>query len=286
MSNRSLDLDLLRTFVGVVDSGGFTRAGARLYRSQSTISQQIKRLEQQIGKPLLARDGRNLEITDAGETLLGYARRILALDDEARATLVRGEVEEVIRIGVSEDFASRHLAKVLAKFGRKHPEVRLDIRADLSANLQQAYDTGDLDVALLKSEEAPADAERKWREKLCWVGAKSAPLPPLEPAPLALFPQGCIYRRRALELLDTNKLAWRIAFMSPSLAGLQAAVAAGMAISPLSTSALSRDLQVLDHRALGLPNLGPVWFSLVSRDGSERREQLCEAIATQVGARV
>lgn len=284
MMNRCLDLELLRTFVGVVDSGGFTRAGARLFRSQSTISQQIKRLEEQIGKPLLMREGRSSSVTEAGETLLGYARRMLVLDDEARAVLVRSEADEIIRVGVSEDFANRHLARVLATFGRKHPGVRLDIRADLSANLQRDYEVGDLDVALLKGDVPSPDADRQWRERLFWIGSKKGPLPSLEPVPLALFPQGCVFRRQALERLDTDARHWRVAFVSPSLAGLQAAVAAGIAISPIGESSLSKDLKVLDHRLLGLPELSPVWFSLVSRRDGERQQELCEAMTGKLDA--
>ena len=224
------------------------------------------------------RDGRSLAVTEAGETLLGYARRILALDDEARAVLVRREAVEIIRVGVSEDFANRHLARVLAIFCRKHSGVRLDVRADLSANLQCDYEAGDLDVALLKGDAPSPDADRQWRERLFWIGAKKGPLPGLEPVPLALFPQGCVFRRQALERLDTDGRLWRVAFVSPSLAGLQAAVAAGMAISPMGESGLSKDLKVLDHRLFGLPDLSPVWFSLVSRRGSERQHELCDAM--------
>ncbi|MBR9970260.1 LysR substrate-binding domain-containing protein [Magnetospirillum sulfuroxidans] len=284
MQTHSLDLELLRTFIGIVDSGGFTRAGERLHRTQSTISQQIKRLEDQIGQPLLCRRGRRIQVTEAGEVLLGYARRMLALDDEARAMLVRRETGEIIRLGISEDFAGRHLPKVLAAFSRANPQVRLDIRADLSVKLRDDFDQGELDVALFKGDRPMAGADGVWPENVSWVGSAAEALPRLEPLPLALFPHGCLFRRQVIERLDRLERNWRIAYVSPSLASIQAAVACGMALAPLGQTALTADLAVLDAKALSLPLLSPVWFSLVVRPGSPSRHALAADIAQVVGA--
>lgn len=280
----SLDLELLRTFVGTVDCGGFTRAGERLNRTQSTISQQIKRLEDHVGQALLIRQGRGVALTSAGETLLTYARRMMALDEEARALLVRKESGEIIRFGVSEDFAGRHLPGVLAAFSRANPQVRLDVRADLSVRLRADYDQGELDVALFKVDEPVAGAFGSWQERLTWCGAAHHPLPRLEPVPLALFPQGCLFRRQVVERLDHMGRPWRVAYVSPSLAGVQAAVAAGMAVAPLGQSAAHPDIRVLDAAAHGLPELSPVWFSLTVRPGTQARRKLAETVALQVGA--
>ncbi|CDK98745.1 putative DNA-binding transcriptional repressor of flagellar, motility and chemotaxis genes [Magnetospirillum gryphiswaldense MSR-1 v2] len=284
MLPHSLDLDLLRTFVGIVDSGGFTRAGQRLHRTQSTISQQIKRLEDHIGQPLLLRQGRQVQVTEAGETLLGYARRLLALDDEARATLVRREVGEIIRLGVSEDFASRHLPRVLTAFSRANPQVRLDIRADLSVKLRADFDLGELDVALFKGEQPMAGAVGVWPEPVFWTASAHESLPPLHPLPLALFPQGCLFRRQVVDRLDQSRRPWRLAYASPSLAGIQAAVASGMALAPLGQTGLHPDLRVLEAAEMGLPDLSPVWFSLVVRPGGASRHHLAADIARVVGA--
>jgi len=280
----SLDLELLRTLVGIVDCGGFTRAGERLNRTQSTISQQIKRLEDHVGQPLLIRQGRGVALTSAGETLLTYARRMIALDDEARALLVRKESGEIVRFGVSEDFAGRHLPGVLAAFSRANPMVRLDVRADLSVKLRAEYDQGELDVALFKVDQPVAGAFGSWQERLYWSAAAHQPLPSLEPVPLALFPQGCLFRRQVVERLDRLGRSWRVAYVSPSLAGVQAAVAAGMAVAPLGQSAAHPDIRVLDPTAHGLPELSPVWFSLMVRPGTLARRKLAEAVAQQVGA--
>ena len=123
-----LDLELLRSFVSVVDSGGFTRAGERVHRTQSTVSQQIKRLEEDVGQPLLNRSGKDVTPTEAGERLLSYARRLLSLAEEARDVMTRPGSEGAIRLGVPEDFAAYRLTKLLAAFSRSHPGLRMDVR--------------------------------------------------------------------------------------------------------------------------------------------------------------
>src|SRR5438552_15298611 len=128
-----LDLDRLRSFASVVDAGGFTRAGERVHRTQSTVSQQIKRLEEDVGQPLLNRSAKDVTPTEAGERLLSYARRLLSLAEEARDVLARPGNEGAIRLGIPEDFAAYRLTKLLAAFSRSHPGLRLDVRVDQSA---------------------------------------------------------------------------------------------------------------------------------------------------------
>src|SRR5215469_15134480 len=136
------DLDLLRSFVSVVDAGGFTRAGERVHRTQSTVSQQIRRLEQDVGRPLLHRNGKRVVPTEAGERLLSYARRILALSAEARDIVARPASDGVARLGISDDFAAYRLAQMLSKFARAHPGARLDVRCDLSVRLVRGLERG------------------------------------------------------------------------------------------------------------------------------------------------
>src|SRR3569623_2015164 len=143
-----LDIELLRSFVSVVDAGGFTRAGERVHRTQATVSQQIKRLEDDIGQVLLHRDGKNLRPTEAGERLLSYARRLLSLAEEARDVLSQPDSEGAIRLGIPEDFAAYRLAKLLGAFARSHPGLRLDVRADQSKHLARDLDRGEIDLAL------------------------------------------------------------------------------------------------------------------------------------------
>src|ERR1700727_31899 len=140
-----LDLELLRSFVSVVDSGGFTRAGERVHRTQSTVSQQIKRLEDDVGQVLLNRTGKDVSPTEAGERLLSYPRRRLSLAEKARDVLARPGNASAVRLGIPEDFAAYRLTKLLAAFSRSHPGLRLDVRADQSTYLKRDLDRGDLD---------------------------------------------------------------------------------------------------------------------------------------------
>src|SRR5262249_18310998 len=150
MASQMLDLELLRSFVSVVEAGGFTRAGERVHRTQSTVSQQIKRLEEDVGQPLVHRSGKQVTPTEAGEKLLSYARRLLSLAEEARDVLARPASEGAVKLGIPEDFAAYRLAKLLASCTRERPGLRLDVRADQSLYLKRDLARGELDLALLK----------------------------------------------------------------------------------------------------------------------------------------
>ena len=241
-----LDLELLRSFVSVVDSGGFTRAGERVHRTQSTVSQQIKRLEEDVGQPLLNRSGKDVTPTEAGERLLSYARRLLALAEEARDVMARPGSEGAIRLGVPEDFAAYRLAKLLAAFSRSHPGLRLDVRADQSTYLKRDLERGDLDLALFKRAAGDKTGIAVWPERVHWVTSKSRPRDTTSGSvPLIGFPAGCLYRSRAIHALESAGRNWHMAYTSSNLAGIQAAVAAGMGLSILSEMAIQTDHRVL-----------------------------------------
>lgn len=246
METAVLDLELLRSFVSVVEAGGFTRAGERVHRTQSTVSQQIKRLEEDVGQVLLHRDGKDVRPTEAGERLLSYARRLLSLAEEARDVLRQPEGEGAIRLGIPEDFAAYRLAKLLGAFSRSHPRLRLDVRADQSKHLARDLERGELDLALYKREAGAKDAIAVWPERVHWVTSKSHPADVNVPSvPLIGFPLGCIYRAGAIHALESAGRAWHTAYTSSSLAGIQAAVAAGMGLSILSEMAIQPDHRVL-----------------------------------------
>jgi DNA-binding transcriptional LysR family regulator len=241
-----LDLELLRSFVSVVDAGGFTRAGERVHRTQSTVSQQIKRLEEDVGQPLLNRNGKDVTPTEAGERLLSYARRLLSLAEEARDVMARPGSEGAIRLGVPEDFAAYRLAKLLAAFSRSHPALRLDVRADQSTHLKRDLERGELDLALFKRTAGEGTGIAVWPERVHWVTSKSRPRDTSTGSvPLIGFPAGCLYRSRAIHALESVGRAWHMAYSSSSLAGIQAAVAAGMGLSILSEIAIQADHRVL-----------------------------------------
>ncbi|MDF3941069.1 LysR family transcriptional regulator [Achromobacter denitrificans] len=193
-----LDLDLLHSFVSVVDAGGFTAAGERVHRSQSTVSQQIRKLEESLDCALFVREGRQVSLTEDGERLLGYARRMLALSTEVREAVSGRKRVDVIRLGIPDDFAADTLTAVVSAFARSHPDVRLSVRCDLTAALTRGLERGDLDVALVKREPGAGRALAAWPENLHWIASPALDLAASGPVPLVAFPQGCIYRNRAI----------------------------------------------------------------------------------------
>ncbi|TFB37224.1 LysR family transcriptional regulator [Pseudomonas sp. F01002] len=259
------DLELLKTFVCVVEEGSFTRAAERVHRTQSTVSQQVRKLEELVGHSLLLRDrtGQNVSVTEHGELLIHYARRLLALSSEAVEAMASDLDLEILRIGVPEDFDARRLAVILAGFNRARPEARLETVSGMSIDLKQKLSTGALDIALVKREPDSGPCWAAWPEVLVWVkgaGVDSAN----GVLPLALFPQGCIYRQRAIRLLDVAQRPWRVAFGSHSLTGIQAAVASGLGVSVLPASAVLPEHSVCTD----LPELPPTELALISREGA------------------
>ena len=232
------DLELLQTLVCVVDEGSFTRAAERVHRTQSTVSQQIRKLEDNVGQVLLVRDrsGQQVSATEHGELLTQYARRLLNLSREARDALSTEASVVPVRLGVPEDFDATRMASVLSGFVRARPEARLETVSGMSTDLRRQLDSGELDLALIKRE-AGGDCHASWPEPLVWVSAHAQDLD-ADTLPLALFPQGCIYRQRAIRTLDKARRSWRVAFGSHSLTGIQAAVASGLGISILPHSAV------------------------------------------------
>lgn len=260
-----LDPLLLRSFVAIADAGSLTRAGERLRLSQPTISLQVQRLERALGCRLLERSPHRLSLTAEGETLLGYARRILALQEEALGRLSQPGVSGTVRLGTPEDFATTHLPAVLGAFTRAHPLVALEVTTDLTLNLVQRFGAGEFDLVLVKREPAgPAEGVRVWREPLVWASA--APLADAfgraAPLPLVVSPHPCVYRRRAIRTLERLGREHRIAYTSTSLAGAQAAVRAGLGVAVLPKEMVPPDFTVLDEAA-GAPDLADTEIALM-----------------------
>jgi len=259
-----LDMDLLRSFVSVVDAGGFTRAGERVHRTQSTVSQQIRRLEGTLGRELLHRDGKQATPTEEGERLLSYARRILALAEEARDVVARPSADGVVRLGIPEDFAAYRLAELLSGFARARPGLRLDVRCGLSVRLARDLERGELDLALYKRDVGEGAAMARWPERLHWVTSARHPIDTRGGSvPLAVYEQGCLYRNRAIHALEAAARAWHVAYTSPNLSGIQAAISAGLGLSILPDIAILATHRVLGRRD-GLPAIPPTEFALVA----------------------
>src|SRR6202011_2627210 len=280
MGGPMLDLALLRSFVSVVDAGGFTRAGERVHRTQSTVSQQIKRLEDDVGQPLLIRSGKDVTPTEAGERLLSYARRLLSLAEEARDVVTRPGNEGAVRLGVPEDFAAYRLTKLLAAFSRSHPTPRLDRRADQSADLKRGLARRGLDLALFKRAAGEKGGIAVWPERVHWVTSKSHPRDTRTGSvPLIGFPAGCLYRAGASHALESAGRAWHMAYTSSNLAGIQAATPAGMGLSILAEIAIQADHRVLTAKD-GFAPIDKTEVALVaSRDASPATLRLADRLA-------
>ena len=243
----AFDLDLLRTFAAVVDAGGFTRAAERIHLTQSTVSQQIKKLEANIGRTLLLRDKSTggIQTTEEGEVLLSYARRLLATAEEAMDVMRKPTAPKTVRLGVPEDFAGRRLIDLLSGFSAASPHIRLDTVSGWSVELRRLLDAGEIDLALIKREPGDGACLASWEEELVWVESISRPVKDDETVPLAVFPVGCIYRERAIRFIERSGRRWRIAYTSQGLMGVQAAVASGLGISLLPSDAV-----LPEHRRL------------------------------------
>jgi DNA-binding transcriptional LysR family regulator len=255
------DLELLHTLVCVVDEGSFTRAAERVHRTQSTVSQQIRKLEESAGQTLLVRDrsGQQVSPTEQGELLTHYARRLLNLSREARDALSTEASVVPVRLGVPEDFDAVRMASMLSGFVQARPEARLETVSGMSIDLRRQLDAGEIDIALVKREIGSGDCHASWPEPLVWVSGQGQDLD-LETLPLALYPQGCIYRQRATRALDKARRSWRVAFGSHSLTGIQAAVTSGLGLSILPVSAVLASHRVCTE----LPPVPPSELALVS----------------------
>ncbi|ANN65022.1 LysR family transcriptional regulator [Bordetella bronchialis] len=264
------DLDLLHSFVSVVEAGGFTRAGERVHRTQSTVSQQIRKLEERLGCVLFRREGRKALLTEDGERLLGYARRILALSSELHDTVGKAARTEVVRLGLPDDFAVPALTGIVGSFARSHPEVRLSVCCDLSCRLSLALAQGELDVALFKREPGSGSCIAAWPERLHWTGTLDAVPHDGEAVRLVMRPPGCLYRERAIHALERAGRRWRIVYESPNLPGIQAALRGGLGVSLLDEQGLETDSVLLDE---AFPAVSPTELALMARPGAPESAQ-------------
>ena len=283
----NLDLDLVRTFVTIADTRSFTRTGERLGRTQSAISLQVRRLEDRLGVTLLARDPRRVGLTEAGESFLPKARRLLRVNDEIIAEVTGEDLEGEVRLGAPEDFATVHLPDILGAFARAHPRVALAVTCDLTLNLLDRLQAGALDLALVKREPLGPDlGVRVWREPLVWVAADRGVLKPEAPAPLVIAPAPCVYRRRAVAALEARGRTWRAAYTSPSLAGQHAALRAGLGLTVLPREMVPDDLVLLGE-ADGLPPLEDAEIALLKARGGAPRaaDRLAEFILASLDRR-
>ena len=260
MQRINLDLDVLRTFAAGLELGSFAKAAEKLGRSTSAVSSQLRKLEQQAGTDIFTKSGRGLALTEAGETMLAYAHRLLDLNDEAVAAVRGGELEGWVRLGLQEDFGETILPQVLGQFARSHPKVRIEARVARNVELIDRVTSGRLDLALAWSDGFVTPyAERIADVPMCWVGAatdrKERWAAEDRPLPLACLEAPCLLRTAATNALDRAGIAWRVAFVSPSLAGLWAATAADLGVTVRTPVGLPSSVQPLAPVESGLPEL-------------------------------
>jgi DNA-binding transcriptional LysR family regulator len=248
-----LDIDLLRTFVAVVESGSFTKASRAVFRSQAAVSMQVKRLEESIGQPLFVRDTRNLELGQTGKALLPYARRLLNLHDETWTALVQPEVQGQIIIGAPDDYIASLLPDVLRKFSAVYPRVTLELICAPSTVLAPMLADNKIDLAFFSRGNRTKGAFIRF-EPMVWTGTEEAQAWLNKPLPIALFEKGCISRLHAERGLKESRVDYRIVCSSDSLIGLLTAVEAGLAVAALAKCSVPRHLKVVGRKE-GLPEL-------------------------------
>jgi DNA-binding transcriptional LysR family regulator len=255
----NLNIELLRSFLAVVENNSFTGAAQSLELRQSTVSGHIARLEQALGRSLLTRDTHRIAPTPDGQALIGFAREVLLSHDRLCAFFSPSGLRGRIRLGVSEDYTLSTLAHVLARFADRHDAVDLQITVGLSRTLYQSYDAGDLDVIFCKRRRGDPRGRLAWAEDLIWTGRPGFLPDPAQPVPLVLYPSPSMTRTLAIDALEAAGRSWRIACTSGSLMGLRAAVEAGLGIAPHSAKVMPPGLVAIPESA-GLPALGEVEF--------------------------
>ena len=284
MSMASLDPDLLRAFVAVADQRSFTRAAVMLNRTQSAVSMQIKRLEDRLGVELFNRTKANVDLSSAGEGLLGYARRILTLNEEAVGRLAERKVEGVVRLGVMDDYGTLIVPPLLASFLASYPRIYVEMETGLTSSMPSRLgETYDLVIAM--HPEGRGGGEFLRREQAVWATGASHPVEQQEPLPVALYPQGCLFRKWAIEALDAAKRTWRLAFVSHSLAAVESVAAQGLAVTVVKAGTFPPTLRPLSDRD-GMPRLPAADICLhraanLSRAGALLAEHLRTGISNR-----
>ncbi len=243
----NLPTELLRTFITIADLGNFTRAGDKLGRSQPAISLQIKRLEEMLKTRLYERSSRELVLSHSGRQLADYARKILALNDEAVVKLLHQEVEGSVHLGIPNEFASSRLfPQVLSRFSQFYPQVQLQVTCDLSVNLLNRLKRDAFDLVLALHDGTQTDYYKEsWYEEIVWVCGPDSNISQRDPLPLIVAPEGCIYRQRMIEVLDSLDRRWHIAYTSQNYGGIRAGVMAGLGVTALAKNTVSEGMIVM-----------------------------------------
>ncbi|MVA26156.1 LysR family transcriptional regulator [Agrobacterium vitis] len=259
---RNLDSDALASFVAVAETGSFTAAAERLGRTQAAVSMAIGKWEERLDLRLFDRGHRRVTLTPIGERLLGYARRIRAIEDEALATLLEGRNESRVRLGMPDDYLTLFGTALMQRFAPQHPKVNLDLQYDFSHHLEGMVESRELDIAIITQSLAEPKGELIRLERQVWCAAPNRYPEHSSTVQLALFPDGCRSRPQVLAALDRADRRWRIVYSSSDIAGIQLAVHSGDLLTVLPETAVPanwRKLGVDD----GLPELPILRLAMV-----------------------
>ena len=271
---KNLPMELLRSLVTVVEFNSFTKAGELLGRSQPAISLQINRLEEILDVKLLIRDGKNIVLSEAGEQLFDYATQILSLNDLAISQCSKNTVVGKVRLGIPSEFATILLPKIVGRFAKAYPNVTLEVNCELSKNLLSRTGKSAHDVILaLQNNPDPSTNEVVKLDDLVWVSSAEFDVQKLSTTPLIVAPHGCIYRQRAIKLLDKIKQPWQIVYNIPDLTGIQYAIQEGLGVTVLAKSTVPDSLRILPTSPQ-FPDLGTVGISLITQRGNSKNRAL------------
>ncbi len=278
-----LDIDQLRTFIAIAETGSFTKAAEVVNKTQSAVSMQMKRLEERLERPIFARDGRASKLTEDGSRLLDYARRLVKLSTETVAAFSDAALSGRVRLGVPDDYADRYLPEIMARFSRAYPSVELTVLCEPSVDLLERIDANELDLAIVTNCDTKRAAETFRRERLLWVTSNRHSIHLEERVPLALGRPSCSWRRTAIERLESIGRPYRVLYSSSNAGAVAAAVLSGLAVSVLAESGLRPGMRVLTA-AEGFPELPSCRVGLVrnAHDSSALADALAEHIISSL----
>ncbi len=279
---RNIDIDLLRAFLTIYESGSFSQAAERLSRTQSTISQQIKKLEDMLGREVFLRTNRSVSLTTEGEVLLSYARKMISLNDEVFGRVSQPDISGSVKLGAPEAFAAQHLPEILIQFAKSHPSVGLEVHCDLSHHLIDDFEKGHFDLILIKRDsKTKIYGNKVWRETLVWAGQGKESFKMDDTIPLIVSPAPCVYRSKMIEVLDKKKIKWKPVFTSSSMTSRIAAAKAGLGVTIIPKEMLSeiRGLSALNESS-GLPTVPAIEIDLIMNEekGSDAAKRMYEHI--------
>jgi DNA-binding transcriptional LysR family regulator len=275
----NLDVDQLKTFLAIADAGSFTRAAEEVNKTQSAVSMQMKRLEESIGRPIFARDGRGSRITSDGERLVDYARRLVALNDEAVTAFKTPDITGTVRFGTPDDYADIFLPDILARFARTHPQVNVDVDCQQSGDLAPRIRNGELDLAVVTFNGGDINGEVLMRAEMVWVTSSRHQTHMLDMLPLAASTASCGWRKHAEATLRANHRTYRVAYVSPNYSTVCAVVNQGLAVAAMPRICVKPGMRLLSE-ADGFPDLGAFDIGMMIKPGKLSRA--AEALAQHI----